>query len=160
MDRQTGLAASLDELLDLDARALDDLYRRAAVPALDALAGDLRGRMLAWPAAPAALAPALRALGRWDRFPWRGKSFVTGAGVNRVLIDRLKLFRFSTSVAPSRSGAGEAVQLDYDRPGNPFFIRAIVDELRELAPGLYLGQAYLKLGARPRLLLYFGLQAR
>ncbi len=121
--------------------------------------------MLAWPGAPAPLAGVLRALARSERFPWRGKSFAAhgeraGEGVNRVFTDRLKLFRFATAVGPSRAGGFDAVQIDYDRPGNPFFIRAIKDEIRELRPGLYLGQGWLELRGRPpRLLLYFGLQA-
>jgi hypothetical protein len=52
------------------------------------------------------------------------------------------------------------VHLDYDHPGNPFFIRAIHDELRRLRDGLYLGQAYLIRPGTPRLLLYFGLERR
>jgi hypothetical protein len=156
---------SLDELLDLDAHALDQLYRRATVPALTALEGRLRGRMLAWPDAPAPVAAVLRALGRSNRFPWRGKTFTahgasSGEGANRVFLDRLELFRFSTSIGPSRSGGGAALLIDYDRPQNPFFIRALKDELRELRPGVYLGQGWLVTRSAARLLLYFGLQAR
>src|SRR5690606_13322437 len=96
-------------------------------------------------------------------FVWRGKSFTPegedrGAGINRVLVDRLKLFRFTTFVGPSRAGEFDALQLDYDVPGNPRLIRAIKDELRELRPNLYLGQAYAQWRGRPRLVLYFGLQ--
>jgi hypothetical protein len=153
----------VDELLALEPPALEELYRAAEVPSIAALGGDLRGRMLAWPALSGLAAAVLRALARSSRFPWRGKSFRSssadaGEGVNRVFLDRLKLFRFTTHVGPSRAGDFDAVQLDYDHPGNPFFIRAIKDEIRELRPGLYLGQAYLEIGGRPRLLLYFGLQ--
>ena len=59
---------------------------------------------------------------------------------------------------PSRGGAFEAVQLDYDHPGNPFFIRLIKDEVRQLRPGLFLGQAYLDRKNAPRLVLYFALE--
>src|SRR5262249_48057603 len=140
-----------------NARALDELYGRAAVPAPEAFAGDMRGLLLAWPAAPGALGRALQAFGR--SVPWRGKSFVPGEGVNRLFADRMKLFQFSTSIGPSRTGSGQAFLLDYDRPENPFFIRAIKDELRELRPGLYLGQGWLVVGGRARLMLYFALQA-
>jgi hypothetical protein len=118
---------------------------------------------LAWQGFKGLAADLVRALGNWDRFPWRGKSFSprsadNGEGINRVLSDRFKLFKFTTFVAPSRAGAFESVQLDYDHPGNPFFIRAIKDEIRELRPGLYLGQAYLHLRDTDRLVLYFGLE--
>jgi hypothetical protein len=36
-------------------------------------------------------------------------------------------------------------------------IRAIKDEIREVRPGLYLGQAYFQLRTGPRLVLYFAL---
>jgi hypothetical protein len=166
-DRAQGVAlpGHLDELLGHGAAALGALYRAARVPAIADLSGDLRGRMLALVDLPGPLTRLGRALASTSWFPWRGKSFHQDAegsgGVNRVGTDRLRLFRFSTSVGPSRAGAFDAVQLDYDRPQNPVFIRAIKDEIRELSPGLYLGQAWLAAGQRaPRLVLYFGLERR
>jgi hypothetical protein len=137
----------------------------ASVPKLERIHGDLRGRMLAWQGATGVFKSAIHALGSWNSFPWRGKSFTprgsdAGDGINRVISDRWKLFTFTTFVGPSRAGDFQAVQLDYDHPSNPFFIRAIKDEIRELSPGLFLGQAYLQLGQSERLVLYFGLQQR
>jgi hypothetical protein len=157
------LPHGVDELLALSPTELESLYRAASVPKLADLDGDLRGRMLAWPAVGGAPASLMRALASSRRFPWRGKSFhaasdAAGEGKNRVVSDRWRLFRFTTSIGRSRAGAFDAVQLDYDHPGNPFFIRAIKDELRELRPGLYLGQAWLSARGRERLVLYFGLQ--
>jgi hypothetical protein len=153
---------TLDDLLALDCAALAALYRGARVPYLREVAGDLRGRMLAVEGLPPSLAATVRALAASERFPWRGKSFTpitndSGEGINRVLTDRIRLFRFTTFVGPSRAGAFDAVQLDYDHSENPFFIRAIKDEIRELAPGLYLGQAYAQIRDRTHLVLYFGL---
>jgi hypothetical protein len=157
---------ALDDLLALSPDRLSALYAGAAVPRLDQLSGDLRGRMLAWPSL--ARGPVAGLLRRWaasSRFPWRGKSFTPGdekgEGINRVLLDRFRLYRFETFIGRSRAGAFDALQLDYDRPDNPFFIRPIRDEIRELSPGLYLGQAWLEIGARPpALVLYFGLAER
>ena len=116
---------------------------------------------------PRLVARFLRWFAAWRGFPWRGKTFTSrgpgaGEGINRVFGDRnpRHWFRFETFVAPSRAGAFDAVQLDYDNPGNPGFIRAIKDEVREVAPGLYLGIAYLMWRGRARLVLYFGLQRR
>jgi hypothetical protein len=153
---------TLDELLRLDAETLASLYRGASVPKLEGIAGDLRGRMLAWPAVRGRAAELLSKIAASDHFPWRGKSFNplgagAGEGVNRIVSDGVKLFKFTTSVGPSRAGAFDAVQLDYDHASNPFFIRAIKDEIRELRPGLYLGQAYLHLKDRDHLVLFFGL---
>ena len=91
-----------------------------------------------------------------------GKSFQPqgadrGEGINRIFTDGIRRYRFETFIGPSRAGAFDALQLDYDNPGNPFFIRAIKDEIRRVAPGLYLGQAYLLTKKRARLVLYFGL---
>lgn len=153
---------TLDALLDLDHAALTALYEGGALPRLDALRGDLRGRMLAVPALPAVVTALPCAWARTASFPWRGKSFMPettaeGEGVNRVILDRWRLFTFRTRVAPSRHDGREVIELDYDRPANPFFIRAIEDEIREVAPGLYLGQAWLRVGAKKTFVLWFGL---
>jgi hypothetical protein len=159
-----GAPARLDALLELPPDALAVLYREARVPRLSAISGDLRGRMLAIPALSGPAASLIRRFAGSSSFPWKGKSFRSlgadrGQGDNRVLADRFHLFRFDTFVGPSRAGNFDAVQLDYDNPDNPFFIRAIKDEIREIAPGLYLGQAYLALKDAEHLALYFALQA-
>jgi len=165
----TGATLQLDELLAYAPDQLRRLYEAASVPRLDAVSGDLRGRMLAWPKAGARTSRALRALASADRFPWRGKSFVphvdggvsrAGEGINRVGVDALRLFRFETFVGKSRAGDFEAVQLDYDLPENPFYIRAVKDEIRELRAGLYLGQAWLAARGKEHLVLYFALEDR
>lgn len=159
----------VSELASLDTATLADLYRRADVPELRELDGDLSGRMLAVRGAGRAWFALLRAFAAWRHFPWRGKSFRSGPesargdGINRVFGDgrdaasSRRWFRFETSVGPSRADAGQAFQLDYDNPDNPFFIRAIKDEVRRIAPGLFLGQAYLMWFGKPRLVLYFAL---
>jgi hypothetical protein len=155
-------SGTLDDLLPLDAHALEALYRGARVPRLQEVSGDLRGRMLAVVELPAPLVGPIRAFASSSAFPWRGKSFTPrtadeGEGINRVVSDAWKLYRFETAIGPSRAGAFDALQLDYDLPENPFFIRAIKDEMRELRPGLWLGQAWLKTKSNERLVLYFGL---
>jgi hypothetical protein len=161
--KESGKVYTLAELIDLRPKELSELYANARVPNLSAIRGDLRGRMLSWADLPNRANGLLMRLARSSVFPWRGKSFTPreeahGEGVNRVLLDRFKLFRFDTFVGPSRAGPFDAVQLDYDKPGNPALIRAIKDEIRELSPGLYLGQAYLMRRGAPHLVLYFGLE--
>lgn len=154
---------TLDDLARLAPDALLALYRGARTPKVEELEGPLEGRMLA---APPVHVPVIATLLRWfsasRAFPWQGKTFHTlgrgrGAGINRLAGDRLEKYTFGTSVAPSLAGDFGAVQLDYDRPGNPAPIRAVRDEVRAVAPGLWLGQAYLKVWGRYRLGLYFGL---
>lgn len=159
-----GRLRTLDDWLDWDHHALEAVYRGAPAPRVESVAGDLRGRMLAVPALPPWLTIGPRAWARTSSFPWRGKSFwpVTegaGEGKNRVLSDRWMVFRFTTKVGPSLDDGGDAVLLDYDHAENPFFIRAIEDEIREVEPGLYLGQAWLRVKARRHFVLWFGLAA-
>jgi hypothetical protein len=155
---------SLEDLAALRPAALAALYGGASTPVLRDMDGHLIGRMLAVSVLPRWMFGFLRWFAGGSRFPWRGKSFKAGEGgrgegINRVFGDRnpRRWFRFETFVAPSRAGAFDAVQLDYDNPDNPGFIRAIKDEVREVGPGLYLGLAYLMWRGRPRLMLYFGL---
>jgi len=158
----------LDVLLDRSTSELAQLYASARTPKLEDVRGDLAGRMLAWPVLDRRpfLSGALRAFAGSSGFPWRGKSFMPhddmrGEGINRVLSDRFRLFRFDTFVAPSKAGVGDAVQLDYDLDGNPPIIRSIKDEIRELEPGLWLGQAYYQLRSGGHWLwLYFALARR
>jgi hypothetical protein len=104
----------------------------------------------------------------WARhasFPWRGKSFVPhgadrGEGINRVLSDRIRIFRFETSVGPSRHDGRPAIQLDYDHRGNPGLVRRIEDEIREVAPGVYLGQAWIRALGAKHFVLWFALEQR
>ncbi len=154
----------LDALLDLSCSELEALYVGARVPRMGQVAGDLRGRMLAWPSLESrpGVAGAIRSFAGSKGFPWRGKTFsprseLGGEGINRVFSDRFRLFRFETFIAPSRAGDFDALQLDYDLRGNPPVIRSIKDEIRELEPGLWLGQAWLKTRTREILWLYFAL---
>ncbi len=153
---------SLDALLDLDAGTLEALYHQARPPRIEELSGDLPGRMLATVVLPGAVAAPVRRFAGTKAFPWKGKTFRPlgadhGEGDNRILSDRIHRFRFTTNIGPSRAGAFDALHLDYDHAENPFFIRAVQDELRTLHEGLWLGQAYLATKGAPRLVLYFGL---
>lgn len=154
---------SLEELLVLSVPALEVLYAGARTPAIGDLVGDMRGRMLEVVKLPVSLRAPVRAWAASSRFPWRGKSFrpladTVGRGINRVVSDAWKMYPFLTTVKRSRAGEFDAVELDYDLPENPFFIRAIKDEVRALRDGLYLGQAYVCVNGAEHLALYFALE--
>lgn len=112
------------------------------------------------------LARTARAFARSGVFPWYGNNFTShdgkaGEGINRINLLRLynpTWFRFETSFAPSLIDDRRCLRLNYNLPGNPPGIRHIVDELREVAPDVYLGPAQLVIGTRqPRTVLYFGI---
>jgi len=146
--RTSTSALDLDALAARDDASLDALYRRGRVPTLDALDGNPTGRMLAIRGLDRGpLAARVRALAAAPFFPWGGKSFASrdaahGVGVNRVhLGGKHKLFPFETTIVPSVIDGAPCVRLNYDLPENPWLIRHIHDEVREVAPRLLLGPA-------------------
>ena len=154
---------TLDDLAALGPDELMALYREARTPSLEELDGKLTGRMLAVPRLQKAQVSALVAkFARSAVFPWQGKTFQHetaehGHGVNRLLGERVTWFRFHTYVGPSHAGDFDAVHLDYSHDGNPPVVRKVKDEVREVAPGLYLGLAYLAMRDGEHLGCFFGI---
>jgi hypothetical protein len=155
---------TLDELAALDVAALEAVYRAGTVPAsLRALDGSPVCRMLAVRGLDAGPAfELIRRFAKSEVFPWAGKSFAAkddgeGAGINRVrLAGTRRWFPFQTRVEPSAIDGAPCILLDYDLDANPKPIRMIRDELREVAPGLFLGPAMLDTGkGDPRLVVFF-----
>ncbi|HUS32741.1 MAG TPA: hypothetical protein VMZ53_29775 [Kofleriaceae bacterium] len=162
---------SLDSLAQRSSDELDALYRAATVSqSMHAADGALVGRMLAVRGVRGPLASSLRRFAGSRSFVWEGKTFQasgdsTGVGHNRVFIPgvfgRQNLFPFETSFGPSAIDGKPTLILDYDLDVNPGYIRKIHDEIREVAPGLFLGPAMWK-GARDKktLVLWFALDSR
>ncbi len=153
---------TLEDLTHMDGDALEALYRKGLVPdSLSVLDGTPPGRMLAivGGAGRGVLGAAVRTLAAAKAFPWAGKAFyssddATGSGINRVrgLGDK---YPFQTRFEPSAIDGEPCILLDYSSPENPFFIRAIRDELREVASGLFLGPAMLDKKSGATTLLWF-----
>ncbi len=148
---------------------LDAVYRGGCVPySLEVLDGDLRGRVLTMvgPGGKPPLLDLVRGIEASDWFPWRGKTFsaaspTEGGGINRIQLPKAaarEWFPFATSFGRSAIDDEPCILLDYDRGGNPWLIRKIRDELREVAPKLFLGPAMLITPTKPRLMMYFALQ--
>jgi hypothetical protein len=142
---------------------LEALYRHAQRPnSISALDGDATGAMWAWRVPRRGpVAWLLRTSGASTPFPWHGKSFQrlsgdAGEGINRIaLFGKRRWFPFGTRFDASFLDGKPSFVLDYARPGNPPLIRSIVDEVREVAPGLFMGPAALKFRGRPRPILFF-----
>ena len=154
---------NLTDLRQMSFEELDQLYRSAPKPVSIAdLDGDAVGAMLAWRAPRTGpLASLLQTFGNSTAFPWEGKTFHSkgsdaGGGINRInLLGKRRWFPFATRFDASFLDGKPTFVLDYSGPGNPPFIRDIVDEVREVAPRLYMGPAALKVDGRPRLILFF-----
>lgn len=157
---------TLTDLRRLNFQELSELYRKAKRPAvLSDLNGATRGAMLAWRSPGGGpLARILGAMGASPRFPWEGKTFQSenndrGKGINRInLLRKMNWFPFSTRFDASFFDGQPTFVLDYCGNGNPPLINSIVDEVREVAPRLYMGPAALKVNGRPRPILFFALE--
>jgi len=166
----SAIAQTFEDASELDLAALrrmtyaelDELYRSAKQPDfISDLNGDARGAMLAWRRPRTGpIAWWLRTFGASRSFPWEGKSFQgtsdVGTGINRVnFFGRRRWFPFKTRFVNSFLDGKPTFLLDYSGPANPPLIRSIVDEIREVAPGLYLGPAALNFRGTPRPVLFF-----
>jgi hypothetical protein len=157
---------SLDDLQRFTYPELEQMYRAAQAPAsVRSADGKLRGRMLAWRSLEhGAVARWLRKLALSPTFLWSGKNFWAGGGVNRIcvpgLIGRQELFPFTSSIGPSLFDGWPTLRIDYDRPDNPWFMRRIHDEIRELEPGLFLGLDLWKTPEKSIGLVWFALDQR
>jgi hypothetical protein len=161
---------TLDALARRGFEALGALYRRGrCARSMHAVDGAPKGRALAVRGVDG-VPFAASWIGRFEgsrHFVWDGKTFLAssdreGTGINRVQIPnalgKQKLFPFATSFGTSRFDGGPTLVLDYDLPDNPFWIRRIHDEIREVSPGLFLGPAMWKTSSREATtLLWFAL---
>jgi hypothetical protein len=147
----------LDALGAMKGEELAEIYRRGTVPKdLSEVSGEPIGRMLAIRGVEK-IGPVFGLVRRFAAlrsvFPWEGKTFGAktaerGTGINRVHFGALRMrwFPFETRVEPSVVDGAPCIYLDYAQPGNPWFIAKIRDEIREVAPGLFLGPAMWKDG--------------
>ena len=76
---------------------------------------------------------------------WKGKKFLkSGSGIN-LIGDKEKFpFKFSKELS-IKEKKKEVIRLDYDQPGNPLWLRFIVDEMVSTGPNEFLGIVYIDL---------------
>jgi hypothetical protein len=161
---------TLNDLSERSVSELSELYQQASMSAtMNKLDGHPKGRMLAIKGADSApVARVIRMISKASLFPWGGKSFKStnkkeGSGINRINLTLFQQnwFPFKTVVEPSAIDGKQCIYLDYDLAGNPWFIRRIRDELREVSAGLFLGPAmWKKKKGGATLLLWFAIDTR
>lgn len=164
-DRARGLAA------------LRALFRAGLLPE-PPLDGRYEGRLLALDIAPGLTRVAEAVTGRY--LPWQGKRFLAATATGDNVFDarsrplarlmwptyrKYEVKGDSYYAFPFRTSAGFGMQekdctvlkIDYDDPVNPrLTVRRVLDEVVELAPGVYLGQAHLlRWDGRWQLVAYF-----
>lgn len=161
--RSTLEVSSLSALVGAHPDALRTIYE-GGQPADPAELGDApRGRVLALGGAASAymaLRPLLLALAT-DAFPWKGKAFDHGGNSGQNVVFGRRVTRFHAEVEPSLLDGEPSLLLRYSDPSykNPRPLRAVVDELRAVGPGIAIGPALrTREGRSPDVILWFGLE--
>ena len=78
-------------------------------------------------------------------------------GVN--IIDGKEKFPFKTYVGKGLQDNIDVLKIDYNIPGNPLWVKLLLDELVEIKPGKYLGKVHINLiPGLPFLVEYFRLE--
>ena len=126
------------DLLRMSQRELDDLYRGVGEPG-GVPSGNTEGTVAVLPgrrfAAPVRFLVRLIA--------WQGKVFDPDSStlVNNILPPRLRLIRAQVYRGASWLDDGESTILDYSKSSRvAWFVR---DEIREVAPSLWLGKVFV-----------------
>ncbi|GET35489.1 hypothetical protein [Microseira wollei] len=124
------------DLMTMSQSELDDLYKRSFPGAIPN--GDGRGTAIiaAGSVLSKSLAPIVKLLA------WRGKFFYADQSflLNKITPLSLKLIKAQIYRGESWIDGKETIILDYSKTS--FVAQRIRDEIREVSPGLYLGQAY------------------
>ncbi len=140
---------NVSNLVQMSEAELDALYRRGAAVGLPA--GRVRGTALL---APGTRRNGLMATG--TRLIWQGKNIdpVNGVATNRFF--GLPVVRGELYEGPSWLDGAPALILDYSRTSKVYARNR--DEIRQVAPGLFLGLMYARATPQPNLKMYFVLQ--
>lgn len=126
----------LKDLLMMKGQELDSLYKSAQVGRVPT--GSTSGWLLFFPGTP--VSTVLRALGR---LVWQGKLF---AADGQSLVNFVSSFRWRSvpaKVFVGRSWLDHNPTIIVDYSLTSIVARYVRDEIREVAPGLYIGQAFV-----------------
>ncbi len=131
---------------------LDALF--TAAPAGPIPAGEATGTAIAWPGTFRARVIAWFA--RW--FLWQGKVFSPSEGILRNRITPFSVTAIKAQVYEGKSWFDDrdCIVIDYSKTS--LVAKFVRDEIRLVAPGLYLGQVYLGQNRKPALKFSVGFQ--
>ena len=146
-----GIPLSLEQLACLNWCDLEQLYRQATPGPIPA--GYLRGRAIYCPGAPLSSARS-----KVSQSLWQGKHFCPADG---TLINQWCL---GTQAVRARVCYGESwldgkPSIIVDYRGMSHVWSDVRDEIRQVAPGLYLGLMYRCKAGQPRMKVFFALEA-
>jgi hypothetical protein len=71
----------------------------------------------------------------------------------------IKVARFRVEKGGSLADPSlEVIRIVYDHPSNPAIVRRLVDEIRQVGPGEYLGQGMYRILGKPRWAFWFSVR--
>lgn len=154
----------LDALIGKTKAELDTLFLSGQTPTIEEIQGPTRGKVLSGIAH--LQIPMGVYLTNIPLLPWKGKQFEAinkneGRGINLIEIwpSKQTMFHFETAIVKSLiEGDNDVFSLNYDQPGNPWFIRQIRDDLKKIDDGLFLGTANFRRKNGYSFILYFALE--
>lgn len=144
-------AVTLDQLLQMSPAELDAIYRQGSATAIPE--GRIRGTAILSPGTR-----RTRTLSRGARLMWQGKVVEPGqtSAVNRFF--GVRVVRGQMYSGPSWLDGQASLVLDYSQTSYVYANNR--DEIRQVAPGLFLGLMYDRTTAPPGLVMYFALESR
>jgi hypothetical protein len=130
------MSKTVADLLKMSQAELDELFKNS--PPGDIPDGEARGTAIVAPGTTYTEEVAEFI----NHFAWQGKTFDAEKGVlrNRILAFGLNAIIAKVYKAPSWLDGKECIVLDYSETS--LLAHWIRDEIREIAPGLYLGKVY------------------
>ena len=130
------MAYDVNQLLAMSQAQLDDLFK--ASPAGDIPNGEGKGTAIIAPGTT--YSDEIAALVK--RIGWQGKVFDASKGVlkNRVLLTGIEAIAAKVYKSTSWLDGKECIVLDYSK--RSLVAKLVRDEIRRVAPGLYLGLVY------------------
>jgi hypothetical protein len=142
---------TLDQLLQMSPAQLDAIYRQGTAVAIPE--GRIRGTAILSPGTR-----RTRALSRGARLMWQGKVVEPGqtSAVNRFF--GIRVVRGQVYQGPSWMDGQASLVLDYSQTSMVYANNR--DEIRQVAPGLFLGLMYDRTTAPPGLVMYFALESQ
>ena len=142
------MTVTVDDLLQMQQKELDDLF--SAHEAGPIPNGEAEGTAIIAPGTPRS-----RMLARIiNHFAWQGKTFDAAHGTlrNRILAPGIQAIVAQVYKGPSLLDGKECIVLDYSQTS--LLAGWVRDEIREIAPKVYLGKVY----AHERRLIDFALE--
>lgn len=125
-----------------------DIFKNAKTPKVK----DLKGEFTVKLAVP--YLPQIQFAGHQKVFPTNVST--KGGGINQFLGGLIKLGNFRIQPGPSELGDGlNVMKILYNHPDNPFFLKLLTDEIREVKPGYYLGRGILDIFGKKMNSFYF-----